>query len=70
MTGNSDDLRVVLRDTHPTAEALYAMALFHNEYAAQNDCCMDFFDKLTLARRKQCERDVSRIKSARRWRRQ
>ena len=56
------------RNLNPTAEALYAMALWNEEYAAQGGGCMDFFDNLRPAQKKQCEEDVSRIKNVWRWR--
>jgi hypothetical protein len=42
------------RNLHPHAEARLAMALWSDEYAAQNGGSMDFWDGLSLSRKRLC----------------
>lgn len=52
------------RNLNPTPEAIIAMCIWGAEYGAQNGGSMDFYDKLNLARKRQCEDIVRKIKEA------
>ena len=42
------------RNLNPTREAVIAMCMWPSEYAAQSGGSMDFWDKLSEARKKRC----------------
>lgn len=53
------------RNLHPIKPAVAAMFIYHNEYAAQHDGSMDFWDGLTPHQKGVCERCVADILKAR-----
>jgi hypothetical protein len=54
------------RNLHPTPAAIVAMAIFGEEYAAQNGGSMDFWDTLHPAKKRRCEDTARRVIEANR----
>lgn len=52
------------RNLNPTPQALVAMWIWGSEYAAQGGGSMDFYDSLSLARQRQCDECVEKMKVA------
>jgi len=55
-----------LRNLNPTAEAIVAMNIWSEEYSKQGGGSMDFWDSLSLGRKRQCKETVDRIIKAKR----
>jgi len=56
------------RNLNPTAEAIVAMNIWSEEYSQQDGGSMDFYDTLSIARKKQCIQTVDNILRANRSR--
>jgi hypothetical protein len=52
------------RNLNPTAEAIVAMCIWSKEYSEQKGGSMDFYDSLSIPKRKQCISVVHDIQDA------
>jgi len=59
----TDDQRMK-RNLNPTAEAVAAMYIWHEGYAAQRGGSMDFYDRLSATEKRVCRDCVRAIREA------
>jgi hypothetical protein len=60
----NDETMQQKRNLNPTAEAIIAMCIWSNEYAAQGGGSADFYESLSPAQKQQCTRIVDQILQA------